>query len=65
MRTEEEINDFYKRYVVSWGRATVSRETDKANQFLGAAFACGRIMGRSIKRIDSDLKRAKRLAEKT
>lgn len=63
MRSENEVREFYKQYVYRWGKAVVER-SDAADQYLGAAFASGRILGRSMKQIDSDLKRAKRVAEK-
>lgn len=63
MRSENEIREFYKQYVYRWGKAVVERN-EAADQYLGAAFASGRILGRSMKQIDSDLKRAKRVAER-
>ncbi len=61
MRTENEVRDFYKQYVYRWGVASVEGN-EAADQYLGAAFASGRILGRSMKQIDADLKRAKRVA---
>lgn len=63
MRSENEIREFYKQYVYRWGKAVVEQSA-AADQYLGAAFASGRILGRSMKQIDSDLKRAKRVAER-
>lgn len=63
MRSEDETKIFYKQYVYRWGKATVEGNS-AADQYLGAAFASGRILGRSMKQIDSDLKRAKRVAER-
>jgi hypothetical protein len=63
VRSEEEIKIFYKQYIYRWGKATVEMDS-VADQYLGAAFAYGRILGRSMKQIDSDLKRAKRVAER-
>lgn len=63
MRSENEVRSFYKQYVYRWGVADFQMNKS-ADQLLGAAFAYGRILGRSMKQIDSDLKRARRVAER-
>ena len=63
MRTEEQVRDFYAQYVYRYGRAVVERN-EAADQYLGAAFASGRILGRTMKQINRDLKRATKVAER-
>lgn len=60
MRTENEVKDLYKQYIWRWGKAVVEGN-EAADQYMGAAFAYGRTLGRSMKQIDSDLRRAKRV----
>ncbi len=51
MRTEEEVRNMYKIYVAGYATATNKEMED---QFFGAAIACGRTLGKDIKRIKKD-----------
>lgn len=64
MRSEEEVREFYRQYVYRYAQEVVDGDSGSANQYLGAAFAYGRTLERSMKQIDSDLKGAVALIEK-
>ena len=54
MRSEEEVRRFYKDYVLSYAKAVLEGRDTAANQYFGAAIACGRTLGKDIKRIKLD-----------
>lgn len=56
MRTEEQVRDMYKRYVNGHAKAKLSeKEKNTSLIFYGAAIACGRTLGKDMKRIKMDL----------
>lgn len=60
MRTEEEVRNMYRQYVYRYAIADLnSTRHDMINQYYGAAVACGRTLGRDMKRIKKDFGQAK------
>lgn len=55
MRNEEEVRRFYKDYVLKYAESNLKGRTDAANQYFGAAIACGRTLGKDVKRIRLDM----------
>lgn len=58
MRSEEEVRRFYRDYVLKYADANLNKRTVAANQYFGAAIACGRTLGKDAKRIKRDLEMA-------
>lgn len=54
MRAEEEIRRFYKDYVLRFAKSKLTGKEVAAQQYFGAAVACGRILGKDMKRIKKD-----------
>jgi len=59
MRTEAEIREFYKDYVYRFSKAAIEGNINAALEYKGAAVACGRTLGKDLKRINADLEIAK------
>ncbi len=56
MRTEEAVREMYQRYVFGCAKSRLSDEGDDAALiYYGAAIACGRTLGKDMKRIRKDL----------
>ena len=55
MRSEEEVRRFYKDYVLKYADANLKGKNDMANQYFGAAIACGRTLGKDARRIKLDM----------
>ena len=54
MRSEEQVRGSYKDYVLRYATANLAGREVAAHQYFGAAIACGRILGKDIKRIKRD-----------
>jgi len=59
MRTESEVRALYKQYIFKYAEANRDNNRDAANQYFGAAIACGRTLGKDVKRIRLDFDIAK------
>lgn len=55
MRSEEEVRELYKNYVKRYALAKFEKKEIAAHQYYGAAIACGRTLGKDMKRINLDL----------
>ncbi len=55
MRTEDEVRSLYKLYLIKHAKAIINNDRDASNQYFGASIACGRTLGKDIKRIKLDL----------
>lgn len=55
MRSEEEVRALYRLYIVKHANSVINNDRDAANQYFGASIACGRTLGKDIKRIKKDL----------
>ncbi len=58
MRSEEEVRRFYRDYVLKYADANLKGRDIAANQYFGAAIACGRTLGKDAKRIRRDMEMA-------
>lgn len=54
MRSESEVRALYKQYVFKYAESKIKEERDASNQYFGAAIACGRTLGKDVKRIRLD-----------
>jgi hypothetical protein len=54
MRTEEEVRALYKQYVLKYAEAIQKGDTVASHQYFGASIACGRTLGKDVKRIKKD-----------
>lgn len=61
-RTDEELKALYAEYLVRSAIAHVE-ENEKADILMGMATAYGRCLGYSFKRIEIEIKRARKAAE--
>ena len=59
MRTEHDIRNMYRQYVYLHAFADIDGKVKAADQYYGAAFACGRTIGKDGTSIRKDLNRAK------
>ena len=59
MRTEEKVREMYRQYVYRCAIQSLHGRHVHANQYFGAAVACGRTLEKDMKRISQDLNRAK------
>jgi len=59
MRTEQEVRDMYRQYIYRCAISDMNGKRHEANQYFGASVACGRTLGRDLKRINKDLTHAK------
>jgi hypothetical protein len=65
MRTEEEVREMYRQYVYRYAIADLNGQRMSANQYFGASVACGRTLGRNMKRINKDFGIAKNFIKRT
>lgn len=65
MRTEEQIREMYRQYVYRYAIADLNGQRHMANQYFGASVACGRTLGRDMKRINRDFTIAKKFVKRT
>jgi len=59
MRTEEQVREMYRQYIYRYALADLDGKRVAANQYFGASIACGRTLGKDIKRIKKDFGAAK------
>jgi hypothetical protein len=65
LRTEEEVRRFYRDYVMKYANANLKGDRDATNQYFGAAIACGRTLGKDVKRIKLDFQIAEEHIRRT
>ena len=64
MRKEEEVREFYVDYVNRHVEALLDKRVVAANQYFGAAVACGRTLGKDLNRIVQDITVALEFSQK-